>query len=86
VLIQLFDDGPGLPPGCEETIFEKFSHGIPPSGAGGIGLGLAIVQTIIELHGGTIQASNRAAGGAAFRFDLPIKQPPFALPIGELNA
>ena len=40
----------------------------------GVGIGLAICQSIIAAHGGTISAQNRPEGGAAFRFTLPIAQ------------
>ncbi|MDA8172968.1 MAG: sensor histidine kinase KdpD [Nitrospiraceae bacterium] len=68
LIVELADRGPGILPGHEENIFQKFVHG--PSG--GIGLGLAICRAIIEAHGGNIHAENRPGGGAAFRFTLPI--------------
>jgi two-component system sensor histidine kinase KdpD len=70
VTIELADRGPGLPPGNEERIFEKFVRGSGPGG--GIGLGLAICRAIVTAHGGSIWAENRVGGGAAFRFTLPL--------------
>jgi two-component system, OmpR family, sensor histidine kinase KdpD len=68
VTIELADHGPGIPPGEEERIFEKFVRG---RGAGsGVGLGLAICRTIINAHGGKIWAENRPEGGAIIRFTL----------------
>jgi two-component system, OmpR family, sensor histidine kinase KdpD len=68
VTIELADRGPGIPPGEEEHIFEKFVRG--RGAGGGVGLGLAICRTIINAHGGKIWAENREDGGAAFRFTL----------------
>ena len=68
VTVELADRGPGLPPGDEERIFEKFVRG--RGVAGGVGLGLAICRTIINAHGGKIWAENREDGGAVFRFTL----------------
>jgi two-component system sensor histidine kinase KdpD len=68
VTVELADRGPGIPPGEEERIFEKFVRGRGPGG--GVGLGLAICRTIINAHGGKIWAENREGGGAVFRFTL----------------
>ncbi len=68
VTVELADRGPGIPPGEEERIFEKFVRG--RGAAGGVGLGLAICRTIITAHGGKIWAENREGGGTAFRFTL----------------
>ncbi len=68
VTVELADRGPGIPPGDEERIFEKFVRG--RGAAGGVGLGLAICRTIINAHGGKIWAENREGGGAIFRFTL----------------
>jgi len=68
VTVELADRGPGIPPGEEEHIFEKFVRGRGASG--GVGLGLAICRTIINAHGGKIWVENREGGGAVFRFTL----------------
>jgi two-component system, OmpR family, sensor histidine kinase KdpD len=68
VTVSLADRGPGIPPGEEEHIFEKFVRG--RATGGGVGLGLAICRTIIEAHGGKIWAENREGGGAVIRFTL----------------
>ena len=70
------DRGPGLPPGREEAIFDKFARGAPESGLPGVGLGLAICRAIVEAHLGTIRAENREGGGARFVFTLPAGEPP----------
>jgi two-component system sensor histidine kinase KdpD len=69
VTVELADRGPGIPPGEEDHIFDKFVRG--RSSGGGVGLGLAICRTIISAHGGKIWAENREGGGAVFRFTLP---------------
>lgn len=80
VMLEVSDHGPGLVPGTEKKVFEKFFRAEPAANRRGIGLGLAICKGIIEAHGGTIAASNRSgngAGGAVFRFALPRpNQPP----------
>lgn len=68
--VEVHDDGPGLPPGAEARVFEKFYRG-GPRGAG-FGLGLAICRAAVEAHGGRIWAENLAPRGAAFRFTLPL--------------
>jgi two-component system sensor histidine kinase KdpD len=74
------DNGPGLSPGQEEAIFEKFTRGERESAKPGVGLGLAICRAIVEAHGGAIRASNRPQGGALFVFTLPLGTPP-AMPL-----
>lgn len=74
VVVELADRGPGIPPGYEERIFDKFVRG--SATGGGIGLGLAICRAIINAHGGRIWAENRLGGGAVFRFTLPIEGTP----------
>lgn len=61
------DNGPGIGPGQETSIFDAFVS----SKDGGMGLGLAISRTIIETHGTTIKVDNVSPQGACFRFDLP---------------
>lgn len=61
------DNGPGLPQGTKDRVFEKFWTG---SVDGGNGLGLFICKTIVEAHGGRIWAENLAEGGCKFSFSL----------------
>jgi two-component system sensor histidine kinase KdpD len=70
------DNGPGLPPGQEEAVFEKFMRGERESAKPGVGLGLAICRAIVGAHGGAIHAVNRPGGGAVFVFTLPLGTPP----------
>jgi len=75
VRVEVADHGPGLPPGTEQRVFDKFYRAQPDS-VRGAGLGLAICQGIIQAHGGRIWAENRPEGGAIFRFVLPIEGEP----------
>jgi two-component system sensor histidine kinase KdpD len=84
--VSVADDGPGLPPGQEESVFEKFARGERESAKPGVGLGLAICRAIVGAHGGTIHASNRPGGGAVFVFTLPLGTPPVLhLPDDEME-
>ena len=74
--VTVQDNGPGLRPGSEETIFEKFTRGERESALPGVGLGLAICRAIVEAHGGTIRACASPLGGAGFVFSLPAGTPP----------
>jgi len=72
--IRIEDTGPGVPPEFLPRIFERFSQadGSSTRKHGGLGLGLAIVRHLVELHGGTVSAANREAGGAVLSVRLPI--------------
>jgi two-component system sensor histidine kinase KdpD len=74
--IRVEDNGPGLPPGEPEALFEKFVRGGKESAVSGMGLGLAICRTIVEAHGGSIRAERRPEGGARFVVTLPVATPP----------
>lgn len=76
--IHIADNGPGLPPGSEDKVFNKFFRGstMSPDGRRGVGLGLAICQAIVQAHGGTITAANRPEGGAEFIVSLPCTESP----------
>jgi two-component system sensor histidine kinase KdpD len=76
--VTVADDGPGLPPGREEAVFQKFTRGNAESATPGVGLGLAICRAIVESHGGRIVGGNRRGGGAAFTLTLPLGNPPAA--------
>lgn len=76
ILVDVADRGPGIPPGEESRIFDKFFRG-KFAREGGAGLGLTICRGIVEAHGGRIWVENRPGGGAIFRFTIPLpeKQP-----------
>jgi two-component system sensor histidine kinase KdpD len=71
VRITVDDEGPGLPAGDPARLFDKFQRGHEEGTVVGVGLGLAICRAIVQAHGGTIEARNRAGGGARFEFTLP---------------
>jgi two-component system sensor histidine kinase KdpD len=79
LVVDVADRGPGIPPGEEERVFERFHRAARP-GVGGVGLGLPIARAIAQAHGGRLTASNRPGGGAVFRLTLPILEPPAAPP------
>lgn len=91
LLVEVADRGPGLAPGDEQRVFEKFYRAGPfrTEGSGnerGTGLGLTICRGVISAHGGSIWAANRPGGGAVFRFTLPLGEPPPDVqPPGELG-
>ena len=76
LVVSVSDNGPGIPSGQEEAIFEKFTRGARESTTPGVGLGLAISRAIVEAHGGRISARNGPAGGARLTFTLPLGTPP----------
>jgi two-component system sensor histidine kinase KdpD len=73
VTVEIADRGAGIAPGDEEKVFEKFYRGKRTASAPGVGLGLTICRAIVEAHGGRIWVENRADGGAAFKFTLPLE-------------
>ena len=77
VEIVVGDDGEGIPPGVLPHIFERFRQGDGGStrAASGLGLGLAIVRHIVELHGGTVAAGSAGSGGGAtFTVTMPLRE------------
>jgi two-component system sensor kinase FixL len=70
ICVSVEDNGPGIPAGTEETLFEPFVT----SKTSGMGMGLAICRTIVEAHGGRLWCETTPEGGAAFRFTLPIAE------------
>ncbi|HET7121343.1 MAG TPA: HAMP domain-containing sensor histidine kinase [Solirubrobacterales bacterium] len=74
VEISVSDDGPGIPSEQLERIFERFTRGDAglTQRVGGTGLGLAISKSLVELHGGTIEAESTVGRGSTFRFRLPL--------------
>jgi signal transduction histidine kinase len=72
--VRIEDSGPGVPPEFLPHIFERFSQadGSSTRKHGGLGLGLAIVRHLVEIHGGTVSATNREAeSGAILTVRLP---------------
>jgi two-component system, OmpR family, sensor histidine kinase KdpD len=77
VEIEVADRGPGVPPGEEERIFDKFHRATRT--AAGMGLGLTICRGVVTAHGGRIWSESRPGGGASFRFVLPCADAPTAM-------
>ena len=73
LVIRVLDRGPGVSPADLQCIFQPFFRSSNAS-TEGHGLGLAIAQHVIEAHGGTIAASNRAGGGLCVEMILPVKR------------
>ncbi|WP_425425568.1 ATP-binding protein [Uliginosibacterium gangwonense] len=70
--LAIKDQGPGIPSGEEELIFDKFMQSSrTKTGAGGVGLGLAIAREIVLQHGGQIKARNHRDGGAVVEIIVP---------------
>jgi two-component system sensor histidine kinase KdpD len=76
LLVSVRDHGPGVAPGQEERIFEKFTRGDVESATPGVGLGLAICRAIVEAHRGRIWVQTTHPQGATFSFSLPLGTPP----------
>jgi len=72
MVLVVADDGPGLPPGEAERVFERFARGGSDRSVGGVGLGLAICRAAARLHGGEICAKHNPGGGARFEITLPL--------------
>ena len=72
--IAVHDRGPGVPPELRERIFEPF-YRLPGASEreGGVGLGLALVKSISERHGGQVRCEARPGGGATFVVELPMR-------------
>jgi CheY-like chemotaxis protein/nitrogen-specific signal transduction histidine kinase len=84
ICIAVSDTGKGVSPDFLPYIFDRFSQADASSAKryGGLGLGLALVKYLVELHGGTIEAASAGEGqGATFKVTLPVRA--VATPLGE---
>ncbi len=73
-VLEVSDDGPGLPAGLGDQVFSRFVRGTGPADRApdsGTGLGLAIVKAVATSHGGEVEAGTSASGGARFTVRLP---------------
>jgi hypothetical protein len=73
IAVEVLDEGPGFPAAFLPHAFERFRR-VDPARAedgGGAGLGLAIVASLVQAHGGSVRAFNRPGGGACVRVELP---------------
>jgi signal transduction histidine kinase len=74
-VIEVADDGPGIPAEIREQVFDRFVRGEGPADTaakGGSGLGLAIVRAVADSHGGTVEADSSPHGGARLTVRLPL--------------
>ena len=73
LLIEVDDDGPGIPPGEMERVFEPFyrMEASRNRGTGGVGLGLTIARQAVEEQGGRLTLANREGGGLRASIHLP---------------
>jgi two-component system OmpR family sensor kinase len=74
-VVEVADDGPGIPVEMRKQIFDRFVRGDGPSDTArgtGTGLGLAIVSAVAAAHGGTVEAAESDLGGALFRARIPL--------------
>jgi two-component system, OmpR family, sensor kinase len=77
-VVEVADDGPGIPQALRTQIFERFVRGEGPADTArgtGTGLGLAIVSAVAASHHGKVEATESASGGALFRASIPIADP-----------
>ncbi|MCE1225066.1 MAG: sensor histidine kinase KdpD [Geobacteraceae bacterium] len=72
LVLMIADHGPGVPEQDLKRVFDKFYRIPVPEGVGGTGLGLSICKGIVEAHGGTIRAENRAEGGLVIKIRLSL--------------
>jgi PAS domain S-box-containing protein len=77
VEVAVEDEGPGIDPAFLPFVFDRFRQADSSStrSHGGLGLGLALVRHLVELHGGEVEAGNREGGGAVFTVRLPRQGP-----------
>jgi two-component system sensor histidine kinase KdpD len=76
LVVSVEDLGMGIDDRDVERVFAKFHRGAAEGSGGGVGLGLAICRAIVRLHQGRAWAERLAGGGIAFRFTLPVEEPP----------
>jgi PAS domain S-box-containing protein len=80
VVLRCKDNGRGIPPEMQNSIFEPFTRGVTASdshGEASLGIGLALVKQLVELHGGTISVESGGPGmGSEFTVRLPFVAPP----------
>jgi signal transduction histidine kinase len=75
-VLEVKDNGPGIPADTLEHIFDRFYRGDPAREGSGTGLGLALVRSIVQLHQGQIHVSSTLGEGSCFRVVLPLAPEP----------
>jgi signal transduction histidine kinase len=72
VVLTTCDNGPGIAPAIRRRIFDPFFT--TRATAGGVGLGLFVVEGVVRGHGGTVSLEDAPGGGACFRITLPVAE------------
>jgi two-component system OmpR family sensor kinase len=85
VQVDVTDDGPGLDAEQLNRVFERFYRTDGARTRGGSGLGLSIVQAVVEAHGGQVGASSILGRGTTFSFRIPALTEPFVEPAHEVS-
>jgi signal transduction histidine kinase len=83
--LAVVDEGPGLAPGEEQGVFERFTRGSGGDRVGGTGLGLALVATLARRWSGSARIANRPEGGARAEVRFPSTAGPLQTPNRELD-
>ncbi|HJV03793.1 MAG TPA: sensor histidine kinase [Actinomycetota bacterium] len=73
VRVTVADSGPGIPEDHLDHVFERYDRGGVPGRSGSVGLGLFIVRSLAEGHGGRVWADDAPGGGASITFTFPIR-------------
>jgi signal transduction histidine kinase len=85
IILVIEDEGPGVPEELKSTLFDPFRQG--PTAAGrGVGIGLSLVRSFAELHGGSADIEDRDGGGARFVVMLPCETKPLEPASARLHA
>jgi signal transduction histidine kinase len=71
--ISVIDRGLGIHAADQKRIFERFERAVPSNHYGGFGIGLWIVRSMVEAHGGTVQVTSTEGEGSSFVVELPIE-------------
>jgi two-component system OmpR family sensor kinase len=82
-VVEVADDGPGIPEAKRTEVFDRFARGVGPADTArgaGTGLGLAIVSAVADSHGGSVEASESKSGGALFVARIPLAGAPRSTP------
>ncbi|WP_322609945.1 HAMP domain-containing sensor histidine kinase [Pontiella agarivorans] len=72
---EVVDNGPGIPPSDQASVFERFNRGGDSRTIPGNGLGLSLVKAFVELHGGGVELESAEPHGCIFRVWLPLENP-----------
>jgi signal transduction histidine kinase len=76
VLVHVFDQGPGVPEEDRAHLLERFQRGRSTTEVPGSGIGLAVVDTLMQAMGGRVDIGDAPGGGADFRLLLPMAPDP----------